>query len=92
MKYSNEESVAMVSSAMAAFNHDIFEEELVEFEQRFYEVLPEIFATKESEYAKAFYSHLSPISDNIEFQQKEIERLLNSKLESDVLIKVLKES
>lgn len=51
---------------MSAFNHEVHKEKLLEYENKFFEVLPEIFTNKSSEYAKDFYHYLYPINDNIE--------------------------
>ena len=55
---------------MSGFNSEIHLDDLAQYEPKFFEILEHIFKTKDSEYAKAFYSSLYPIGDNIEFYIK----------------------
>jgi aminopeptidase N len=57
----------MVEEAMSAFNHEIHAKHLQAYEPKFFEVLPEIFKSKDSEYAKGFYHNLYPRDDNVEY-------------------------
>ena len=78
---------------MSGFNNEIHLDDLAQYEPKFFEILEHIFKTKDSEYAKAFYSSLYPIGDNIEFYIKQCENLLQNKnITNDILIRNLKES
>lgn len=76
INFNKEESVQQAAEVMAAFNHDIHLDRLKEYESKFFEVLPQIYKTKSSEYAKSFYSNLYPINDNIEYYQQKCQELL----------------
>lgn len=51
---------------MKAFNHENFINDLSEYETKFFDVIVDIFDTKEPEYSKAFFNNLFPIGENLE--------------------------
>ena len=82
----------MAEEAMSAFNHEIHAKLLVAYESQFFEALTEIFKTKDSEYAKAFYNSLYPRDDNVDYYIEQCKKLLASEGINDILSKLLKES
>ncbi|CAD8054197.1 unnamed protein product [Paramecium sonneborni] len=91
INFDKHESVQQVSQVMRAFNHEKFIDQLGKYESRFFDIIVQVFETKESEYAKAFFNNLYPVGENLELYQLLSKEAL-AKTKNDFLIKLLKES
>lgn len=87
---SNKQSVQRVADIMAGFNSRKHYDELLQYKDKFFECILDVFETRSKEYAKTFFTYLFPISDDLEELIKKATEV-EKKAKSDILLKQIKE-
>eukprot|EP00825_Cyclidium_porcatum_P006688 TRINITY_DN1333_c0_g1_i2.p2 TRINITY_DN1333_c0_g1~~TRINITY_DN1333_c0_g1_i2.p2 ORF type:complete len:197 (-),score=34.36 TRINITY_DN1333_c0_g1_i2:176-766(-) len=83
-------SVQRAEQVMEGFNHKKHYDEVVQFKDKFFDSVLEIFETRSKEFGKAFFSSLFPQCDDLEDSISKSKAILE-KAKSDILIKQLNE-
>ncbi|CAD8060911.1 unnamed protein product [Paramecium primaurelia] len=71
----DKESVKMMQESMAGFNNERRYLSLEPYQDKFFEVIIQIFQTKSNDFSKTFYDYLFPITDDLASLCNKIEKL-----------------
>jgi len=66
----NKESTKLQAEAMSGFNNSRRFQDLQEYQDKFFEVILDVFTNRSTDFAKSFYGYLFPITDDLAPLQK----------------------
>jgi len=66
----NMESKKLSGDSMSGFNNSRRFQDLQEYQDKFFDVIISVFALRSTDYAKTFYSHLFPVTDDLAYLHK----------------------
>ena len=86
----SDDSVKMISKSMKGYNDSVKDSQA--HEQAFFDSVLEVFRTRQNNYAMAFYDHLFPVGENIQYYIQRVKELLEKGKGQEWLVKSLQES
>ena len=66
----NTESAKLQSQSMSGFNNSRRYDDLIEYQDKFFQVIVEVFTNRSTDFAKSFYYNLYPITDDLAYINK----------------------
>ncbi|CAK86275.1 unnamed protein product (macronuclear) [Paramecium tetraurelia] len=84
----NKESVKLIAESMAGFNNERRYLSLEPYQEKFFEVIVQIFQTRSNDFSKTFFDYLFPITDDLASLCNKIEKLRTTVPENLITLKM----